>query len=177
MRFVARFSTKPRAPETSIGIRWKDPDGEEHSAEAQRHVIEGKRFQVGNLPSLLVQYDERVLNTESGKKVGYVYFNIFLGDVVMRFGESMQRFVSEEVDGVIIDLRGNPGGLGAMSRGIAGHFLFDSSLSLGTMKTRDAALQFFVVPKAPSQRFEAAGSGSRRPIRQHQKYWQEDFRT
>ena len=56
------------APETSIGIRWKDPDGEEHSAEAQRHVIEGKRFQVGNLPSLLVQYDERVFEHRIGKK-------------------------------------------------------------------------------------------------------------
>lgn len=141
-------------PATSVEVRWKDPDGEEHVVGVQRHIIQGKRVQVGNLPNLLVRYDERVLHTESGKKVGYVYFNIFLGDVVMRFGESMQRFVAENVDGVIIDLRGNPGGLGAMSRGIAGHFLFDASQSLGTMKTRDSALQFFVVPKAPSQRFE-----------------------
>ena len=41
-----------------------------------------------------------------------------------------------------------------MSRGMAGHFLFDASQSLGRMKTRQMDLNFFVVPRAPAQRFE-----------------------
>jgi carboxyl-terminal processing protease len=119
-----------------------------------RQTPSSTKVQFGNLPSLEVVFEEETLESEAGRRVGYVYFNIFLGDVVTRFSKSMASFVEAGVDGMIIDLRGNPGGLGAMSRGVAGHFVFDSKQSLGAMKTRDSELSFYVVPKAPSQRFE-----------------------
>jgi carboxyl-terminal processing protease len=39
-------------------------------------------------------------------------------------------------DGIVIDLRGNPGGMAAMIMGIAGHFVSDHGV-LGVMKTKD----------------------------------------
>ena len=142
------------APESSVQMRWRDSSGEERQGELTRTPRTGSLVKMGNLPSIEVVYQDRVMETESGRRVGYIYFNIFLGDVVQRFAKSMERFVEEGVDGVIVDLRGNPGGLGAMSRGMAGHFIFDAEESLGMMKTRQAELSFYVVPKAPAQRFD-----------------------
>jgi carboxyl-terminal processing protease len=52
-------------------------------------------------------------------------------------------------DGIIIDLRGNPGGIGAMAMGIAGHFTSEPS-ELGEMTTRDASLRFKTNPRTVS---------------------------
>jgi carboxyl-terminal processing protease len=50
-------------------------------------------------------------------------------------------------DGIVIDLRGNPGGLAAMIMGLAGHFVSDRAV-LGVMKTKDAEpLRFTVNPR------------------------------
>jgi carboxyl-terminal processing protease len=47
---------------------------------------------------------------------------------------------------MIVDLRGNPGGLAAMLMGISGHFI-DERTALGVMKTRDNELRFNVNPR------------------------------
>ena len=52
-------------------------------------------------------------------------------------------------DGIVIDLRGNPGGLAAMIMGISGHFLTERK-PLGVMKTRDSELKFAANPRMVS---------------------------
>jgi carboxyl-terminal processing protease len=51
--------------------------------------------------------------------------------------------------GIVIDLRGNPGGLAAMLMGISGHFLTERK-PLGVMKTRDSELRFASNPRLVS---------------------------
>jgi carboxyl-terminal processing protease len=51
-----------------------------------------------------------------------------------------------QCSGMIIDLRGNPGGVGAMVMGFGGYFV-DSVRSLGTMRMRDLALRFVINPQ------------------------------
>ena len=60
------------------------------------------------------------------------------------FQQAMDEF--RRADGIIIDLRGNPGGLAAMMMGISGHFLGDR-VTLGVMKTRDNELRFVANPR------------------------------
>jgi carboxyl-terminal processing protease len=55
--------------------------------------------------------------------------------------------------GIVIDLRGNPGGLAAMLMGLSGHFI-DERKTLGVMKTRDNDLRFVVNPRRVSARGE-----------------------
>jgi carboxyl-terminal processing protease len=57
-------------------------------------------------------------------------------------------------DAIVIDLRGNPGGLAAMIMGISGHFMSERK-PLGTMKTRESELRFTANPRLVS------GSGQR----------------
>jgi carboxyl-terminal processing protease len=68
------------------------------------------------------------------------------------FGDAVDRF--KDADGIVIDLRGNPGGLAAMIMGIAGHFVTDHAI-LGVMKTRDSELRFAANPRL------ATASGTR----------------
>ena len=51
-------------------------------------------------------------------------------------------------DGIVIDLRGNPGGLAGMIMGLSGHFLAER-VTLGVMKTRQQAqpLRFHANPR------------------------------
>ena len=50
------------------------------------------------------------------------------------------------MDAIILDVRGNFGGVAGMANGIAGHFL-DSAKTIGTMKQRGAALKFVANPR------------------------------
>jgi carboxyl-terminal processing protease len=49
--------------------------------------------------------------------------------------------------GLIIDLRGNPGGIGGMAMGMAGFLVNQPNQRLGTMQTRDVSLNFVINPR------------------------------
>src|SRR5262249_21606938 len=87
------------------------------------------------------------VRTDKGHSVGVIRFNIWLAPLAPAFDKAVDAF--RRSDGIVIDLRGNPGGLGGMAMGLAGHFL-DKPASLGTMKMRDAELKFAVSPRRVS---------------------------
>ncbi|MFI5461231.1 MAG: S41 family peptidase [Isosphaerales bacterium] len=97
----------------------------------------------GNLPTLYVRFTaKRVDGT-----VGYVALNVFfdLVNVLKKFAEAIED--SRDADGLIIDLRGNPGGLGAMSFAMGGWLVSEPGLKLGTMSTRDSSVNFMLLPR------------------------------
>jgi len=82
-----------------------------------------------------------------GGNVGYVSFNMFLDPARLMnlFGEAVQSCM--KCDGFVIDLRGNPGGIGAMAMGMAGWFIDQSNQRLGTLFMRDTTLKFVINPR------------------------------
>ena len=54
---------------------------------------------------------------------------------------------ADKASGFIIDLRGNPGGIGGMAMGAAGWFTSQQGLKLGTMTMRGATINFAVFPR------------------------------
>jgi carboxyl-terminal processing protease len=80
-------------------------------------------------------------------RTGYVAFNAFIdpGRLMPRFNEAIASF--KDADGIVIDLRGNTGGIGDMLAGMAGWFIADRGMSLGTMVTRSGSLKLAVVPR------------------------------
>ena len=50
--------------------------------------------------------------------------------------------------GLIIDLRGNPGGIGGMAMGMAGFLVDKPDQKLGTMYLRDTSINFVINPRA-----------------------------
>ena len=116
----------------------------------RRHET-GEPVTVGNLPTMYVRVRSDITATPGGRSVGVVGFNVWMTAVDPLFQQAVDRFRSR--DGVIIDLRGNPGGLAGMLMGIAGHFI-DERIPLGVMRTRESELQFVVNPRRVSARGE-----------------------
>ena len=97
----------------------------------------------GNIPTIYVRFTANRID----QTVGYVSLNAFfdLVNVLKKFGEAIE--ANRDADGLIIDLRGNPGGIGAMSFAMAGWLVNEPGLKLGTMITRDGSLNFAIQPR------------------------------
>jgi carboxyl-terminal processing protease len=80
--------------------------------------------------------------------IPYVHWSAFFdpASLIPRIGEAITGQL--DAPGLILDLRGNPGGIGAMAMGICGWLIDESGLKLGTMTTRDTNLNFVVFPRA-----------------------------
>ena len=78
---------------------------------------------------------------------GYYRFNVFLDPerVINGFEDLVKSCKS--CDGLIIDLRGNPGGIGGMAMGMAGFVIEKPNQRLGTMVQREVRLNFTVNPR------------------------------
>src|SRR6266404_5662731 len=73
------------------------------------------------------------------KNIGYIKFNAFFGNVLEKFQATVREL--GETRGLIIDLRGNPGGAGDMAAAIANVLSKDGG-SLGTSKFRYESRSF-----------------------------------
>ena len=105
---------------------------------------EGKLSQFGNLPPMAAIVRASRVATDNGC-VGVIGFNIWLPEL----GPELEKAVNDSrgCDGIVIDLRGNPGGLGAMVMGFGGYFM-DTTQSLGKMRSRFVTLNFVINPRA-----------------------------
>jgi carboxyl-terminal processing protease len=102
----------------------------------------GKMSQFGNLPPQAVFYEEKHFGDTA-----YVRFNAFLDlpRVMTRFQATVEG--CKQCKGMIIDLRGNGGGIGGMAMGMAGFLLSEPNQRLGTMHMRGTDLNFVVNPR------------------------------
>jgi carboxyl-terminal processing protease len=107
-------------------------------------IAGGEIVQLGNLPPLVVRTDIRELRTAAGRRIGFLGFNVWLPTVDAPVTAAIDRF--RQADGLVIDLRDNPGGLAAMMSGVAGH-LFADPVLLGRMRMRQANLEFHANPR------------------------------
>ena len=81
-------------------------DGKERTLKLERRPNNGTFFQVGALPRLTAVYRSRLLPDN----ILYVQFNLFVPEMVSRFRKDIRRY-RKQMRGLIIDLRGNPGGI------------------------------------------------------------------
>ncbi len=107
--------------------------------------------QFGNLPPLPVEVDTQLIELAQGEskpvRIGVIGFNIWMTGASPAIDKAVDEYRS--CDGIVLDLRGNPGGVGAMSMGVAGHFLTESA-SLGSMIGRETTLEFKASPRKVS---------------------------
>lgn len=95
---------------------------------------------VGNFPPQEVIFESKLLENN----LGYIRFNIWVIPQMPKIREAIRSM--KDTDGIVFDLRGNPGGIGGMAPGIAG-FLTDKQMSLGTMKSRENEIKFIAYPQ------------------------------
>ena len=128
-----------------VRVEFLDGAGQPLFIDIARTPPRGEPAQFGYAPLMHAWIDTRQL--ESG--IGYVAFNLFMDPARMmpRFEEAVKSCLT--CDGMVVDLRGNTGGIAFMAMGMAGFFVDRQNQILGTMHMRQSSLQFFINPRLP----------------------------
>ncbi|MDQ6698751.1 MAG: S41 family peptidase [Acidobacteriota bacterium] len=128
-----------------VRVEFLDGAGRRPVLDIARTPPRGEPARFGYAPVMHVWIETRKL--ESG--IGYVAFNLFMDParLMPQFEEAVKSCL--QCDGMIIDLRGNTGGIAFMAMGMAGFFIDRQNQALGTMHMRQSPLQFFINPRLP----------------------------
>ena len=129
---------------TRVRVAFEDTSDRSHDLTLERRPETGEPVTVGHLPTMYVRVESERRPVPGGLTAGVIRFNVWMTAVDREFDKAISNFRS--ADGIVIDLRGNPGGLAAMLMGISGHFISERT-TLGTMKTRDSELRFVANPR------------------------------
>lgn len=132
------------APGSTVDVAFLDGTGATVSKTIERRSEQGDPVTVGSLPTMYVRFVSMLRNTPQGHEAGVIGFNVWMTAVDRAFQSAVDRYRTS--DGIVIDLRGNPGGLAGMIMGIAGHFMTERA-TLGVMKTKDSELRFVANPR------------------------------
>ena len=129
---------------SEVAVEFADIHGKQFTRRLERRIESGDLTRFGFLPPMVVSFDSKKLPDG----VEYIHFNLFLKPdlVETRFGEAIREW--GQCPGVVIDLRGNPGGIGAMAMGIAGFLISQQDRKLGTMYLRTLPIRFVIFPRA-----------------------------
>ena len=146
-------------PGTAVSMRFKDLEGNTVERRIEATPFLGDTVAFGNLGKMEVETEAEVLDsraleqlgikTSKPMKIGLIRFNVWMVPIMQPIARAVEQFRNEGVDAVVIDLRGNPGGIGGLSMGVGGHFL-DEPTNLGTMKNSYGELNFNTNPQTVS---------------------------
>ena len=120
----------------------------------ERRAETGQPATVGNLPTMYVRVDaseQRDAARRDGRRDSASTSGCRRS--IALFQQAIDQ-LPRAPTAIVIDLRGNPGGLAAMIMGISGHFLTERQ-PLGTMKTRESELKFAANPRLVNARRRA----------------------
>lgn len=127
---------------TKVTIEYLDAQNKLQRVELERTPFAGEMSQpLGNFPKQQVIFESRMLPGN----IGYIHFNMWVVPQAAKIKAAVREFAA--ADGIIFDLRGNPGGLGGMAGGAAG-LLTDKQLDLGSMRTRSGKMNLIAYPQA-----------------------------
>ncbi len=131
------------AVDAPVTASFRDGDGRLRTVSIVREREAGTMAKFGNLPPFPASLTfDRV--TKDGKTIGIIRFNIWMPVLSKQFDAAVDSLRGS--DAIIVDVRGNFGGVGGMAMGFAGHFL-DSVQTIGTMQQRGASLKFVANPR------------------------------
>jgi len=120
-------------------------DGADRTVESTlvRRDTPGQSIQLGNLPAMIARVESARLAVDDGC-VGVVRWNVWMVPVAPQIDRAID--ASRDCRGIVLDLRGNPGGVAGMLIGVAGHF-FAEPTTLGRLRSRTADLRFNANPR------------------------------
>jgi carboxyl-terminal processing protease len=104
-------------------------------------VPEGERVTLGNLRDIPTHVEHRMLDGQ----VGYLAFNVWMLPMVKQVQAAIAELRAAGMGALVLDLRGNPGGVGAMAVPVARLLLAEEG-SLGTLRFRDFEQELVVEP-------------------------------
>jgi carboxyl-terminal processing protease len=126
---------------SSLRLVYLDESDRMHDVSIKREKPSGEMSpNIGSLPSFYTEFESKRL----ADGIGYVRFNMFLPILNQRIRTAVRSM--SDAPGLIIDLRGNPGGFDGVGQGLAG-LLFDKQTILGTSRARAGYENYVVYPQ------------------------------
>jgi len=139
-RLTAKLQEQFYGPlDTEVDLVYLDPYGQAHELALQRAQREGKVILGDEFPPFYVEFEARRLDEE----IGYIHFNAFLPPVDRRFTEALASL--RDARGLIIDLRGNHGGVYPVRKGMAEQLVQERAL-FWSYKERDSVQEVYLGP-------------------------------
>jgi len=135
------------APGSRVRLVARDPAGVRHDVTFARDTVRGLLARFGNLPPLPASVDVVRRTLPDGRCVGVIHFEYWMPPVMPALDAAVD--ATRSCAGIVLDLRGNLGGVAGMMMGAAGHFLTEPS-TLGTMKNRGDEMRFVANPRRAS---------------------------
>ncbi len=130
-------------PGSTVRVTFRDGAGRSRSLVMVRRPAPGTVVRLGALPPIPTHLEQRRIDRVRGC-VGVIRFNTWMTVIAPAFEDALAALRSCE--GMVLDLRGNVGGLAAMVMGMAGHFV-DSELVLGVMHMRGTEMRYIANPR------------------------------
>jgi len=124
----------------SAHLTFRDGNGRARALTAVRLAERGTPAKFGNLPPFPAHLEFKRVR-QGDRTVGVIHFNIWMPVLAQQFDAAVDSL--RDTDAIVLDIRGNFGGVGGMSMGFAGHFL-DSARTIGTMHQRGQGPMKFV---------------------------------
>lgn len=124
---------------STVRLRYLDERNASHTVTLRRQPAKGQPVKFGELPTLHVFLETQRL----AEGIGYIRFNLFMMPLLEPIKQAIRSF--HEAPGIILDLRGNIGGVGGMAIPIAALF-YEKRTILGTMRMRRGEFRFVVFP-------------------------------
>lgn len=128
-------------PGSTVAVTYLDSKNQAQTATLTRAKLKGELSpRLGNFPPQYTEFESKRL----AGNIGYIRFNIFTTPISDKVRIALMEL--RDTDGLIFDLRGNPGGVAGIATGIANR-ISDKGGYLGTMKMRTSELKFAVFPQ------------------------------
>lgn len=138
------------APGTSVTVTFRDGRDRMVTRTLERGPVAGTPVTFGHLPTMYAETMRRD-TTVAGARVGLLRFNVWMAAVMAPVDSAIEAY--RGADGIVFDLRGNPGGVAGLVMGMSGHLL-DTTIALGVMRSREATLTFRSNPRRVTARGE-----------------------
>jgi len=129
--------------DSAVAVAFLDGEGQAVRLRLVSEPEPSEPIKYGNLPTVFVRFAHRRLDTPGGC-VGVIAFTGWLAPLMGRIDAAVD--ADRGCAGMVLDLRGNTGGLATMIGGVAGHFL-DRPDTLALMRTRRNTLAFSANPR------------------------------
>jgi carboxyl-terminal processing protease len=132
------------APGTTVRIVARDPAGTRRTFEIARDSMRGPFSRFGNLPPLPATFEMTRRTLADGRCAAVIHFEYWMPPVMPALDRAVD--AARTCGGIILDLRGNLGGVAGMMMGAAGHFL-NEPRTLGTMRSHGEEMRFVANPR------------------------------
>lgn len=128
-------------PETTLKLEFLNKQNDSKTVNLTRTAFNGEIARVAEgIPPFKLLFETKRLENN----IGYISFNVWIPKQAERARQAIRSM--PDVKGIIIDLRGNAGGQGALVNNVGGA-LFNSRTSFGKTKTRFGEGNYWIIPQ------------------------------